>query len=58
MTESSLGKKGYISFYSLQFISTSVPAKWGCENGHNRPRTPLLVSNQFKRAGEEAGDWN
>lgn len=28
MTESNLGKKDYNLFYSLKFISASVPAKW------------------------------
>lgn len=49
MTESKLGKKGSISFYSLQSITASVPARRGVVKLARRPRTPLPVSREFKR---------
>lgn len=49
MTESKLGKKGSISFYRLQSITASVPARRGIVKVARRPRTALPVSREFKR---------
>lgn len=56
MTESKLGNKGSISFYSLQSTTASVPARQGVKVVR-RPRRPLPVSREFKRVGTnlEAG---
>lgn len=55
MTESKLGKKGSISFYSLQSITASVPARRGIVKVARRPRTPLPVSREFKRVETNLG---